>query len=433
MKKESHHWRRTFIYIFVTQCIIIVFLQCITTKKKSRLLHWLRNVRRHICSKSIPYFDTVLEEDENEKEMSSKLQVVISKHFWDHIIGENSRDFPIDIVYTWVDGRDPKWINRYEKEMKKENQKITKSFFENRYEDIEELRYSLRTIEKYAKFVNHIFIITEGHRPSWINDQHPKLTFVNHSSIFPSHYQINGKKISHSNLLPTFNSIAIEFAMVNIPELSEHFIYLNDDVFFGQQVYPSDFFTKEGKPIYYSMEKYTEFLPKKLEESHRYYSRKTYMTSAEIYHSCVSNTRLKIYNKYHRIFPYDLEHISFPLAKTIMRKAKENFEIEVIMTMASKFRTANDMHMQTLLFQQAMIGEPDLQYGYQKNITSSDGLFYIISKSSDVNYLQNHYYTNQLPKFFGINVDKVYYSSRVVCFLNEFMPNLSSFELNQTF
>lgn len=43
--------------------------------------------------------------------------------------------------------------------------------------------------------------------------------------------------------LPTFSSPAIETHIHRIPGLSQKFIYLNDDVMFGKDVWPDDFFT----------------------------------------------------------------------------------------------------------------------------------------------------------------------------------------------
>lgn len=43
--------------------------------------------------------------------------------------------------------------------------------------------------------------------------------------------------------LPTFSSPAIETHIHRIPGLSQKFIYLNDDVMFGRDVWPDDFYT----------------------------------------------------------------------------------------------------------------------------------------------------------------------------------------------
>ncbi|MEQ2211530.1 hypothetical protein XENOCAPTIV_005246, partial [Xenoophorus captivus] len=97
-----------------------------------------------------------------------------------------------------------------------------------RFEDNEELRYSLRSVEKHAPWVRHIFIVTNGQIPSWLNLDNPRVTvdiFLNNSH------------------LPTFSSPAIETHIHRIPGLSQKFIYLNDDVMFGKDVWPDDFYS----------------------------------------------------------------------------------------------------------------------------------------------------------------------------------------------
>ena len=47
---------------------------------------------------------------------------------------------------------------------------------------------------------------------------------------------------NHSHL-PTFSSPAIETHIHRIPGLSQKFIYLNDDVMFGKDVWPDDFYS----------------------------------------------------------------------------------------------------------------------------------------------------------------------------------------------
>jgi hypothetical protein len=43
--------------------------------------------------------------------------------------------------------------------------------------------------------------------------------------------------------LPTFSSPSIESHLHRIPGLSDKFIYMNDDVMFGSEVWPDDFYT----------------------------------------------------------------------------------------------------------------------------------------------------------------------------------------------
>ncbi|XP_060742394.1 N-acetylglucosamine-1-phosphotransferase subunits alpha/beta isoform X5 [Tachysurus vachellii] len=110
----------------------------------------------------------------------------------------------------------------------------------SRFEDNEELRYSLRSVERHAPWVRHIFIVTNGQIPSWLNLDSPRVTVVTHEEIFQNQ--------SH---LPTFSSPAIETHIHRIPGLSQKFIYLNDDVLFGKDVWPDDFYShSKGQKVY---------------------------------------------------------------------------------------------------------------------------------------------------------------------------------------
>uniref|UniRef100_A0A6Q2ZK72 N-acetylglucosamine-1-phosphotransferase subunits alpha/beta n=1 Tax=Esox lucius TaxID=8010 RepID=A0A6Q2ZK72_ESOLU len=110
----------------------------------------------------------------------------------------------------------------------------------SRFEDNEELRYSLRSVEKHAPWVRHVFIVTNGQIPSWLNLDNPRVSVVTHQDIF--------QNLTH---LPTFSSPAIETHIHRIPGLSQKFIYLNDDVMFGKDVWPDDFFShSKGQKVY---------------------------------------------------------------------------------------------------------------------------------------------------------------------------------------
>ncbi|CAL8318384.1 unnamed protein product [Lota lota] len=110
----------------------------------------------------------------------------------------------------------------------------------SRFEDNEELRYSLRSVERHAPWVRHIFVVTNGQIPSWLNLDNSRITVVAHQDIF--------QNLSH---LPTFSSPAIETHIHRIPGLSQKFIYLNDDVMFGKDVWPDDFYShSKGQKVY---------------------------------------------------------------------------------------------------------------------------------------------------------------------------------------
>ena len=143
----------------------------------------------------------------------------------------------IDLVYLWVDGNDKAWLKERTTWANKLGLSDEINLNKCRYIDNQELKYSLRSAQMYAPWINKIFIITNGQIPKWLNPNHPKIKIIKHSDIMPQ------------NCLPTFNSEAIETCIANIPELSEYFLYANDDQFFATKVTPDDFFDINGNPI----------------------------------------------------------------------------------------------------------------------------------------------------------------------------------------
>lgn len=139
----------------------------------------------------------------------------------------------IDIVITWVDGNDEKWLSE---KAKYDNKNKDDSNSSIRYREWGLLKYWFRSIEENAPWINHIYLITCGHYPSWLNLDNPKLTLIKHSDFIPEKY------------LPTFNSNVIELYMHRIRNLSDKFIYFNDDVFIIDKVTP-DYFFKNDLPL----------------------------------------------------------------------------------------------------------------------------------------------------------------------------------------
>lgn len=136
----------------------------------------------------------------------------------------------IDFVVPWVDCNDPEWIKQYN-QYRPEKPLHDKG----RYRNWDIFRYWFRAIERYAPWVNKVYLITNGKFPDWINKDCEKLVLVKHTDYIPEKY------------LPTFNSITIEMNLGRIEGLSEHFVYFNDDIFINQPTNPEDYF-REGLP-----------------------------------------------------------------------------------------------------------------------------------------------------------------------------------------
>lgn len=139
----------------------------------------------------------------------------------------------IDFVVTWVNQNDEEWLN---KKKRYENDNLKGDNTVQRYRDWGLFKYWFRCVEKNAPWVNRIFLITDKQVPAWINLDNKKIKIINHEEIL------------EREKLPTFNSNAIEFGIGNIKELSEYFVYFNDDVFITRKIKPKDFF-KNGNPV----------------------------------------------------------------------------------------------------------------------------------------------------------------------------------------
>ena len=50
----------------------------------------------------------------------------------------------------------------------------------SRFADNDELKYSLRSIEKNAPWISNVYIVTNGQIPNWINFNNPRIKIVTH-------------------------------------------------------------------------------------------------------------------------------------------------------------------------------------------------------------------------------------------------------------
>lgn len=138
----------------------------------------------------------------------------------------------IDFVLPWVDGGDPEW----RKEKARFSPSSAQDDSEARYRDWDCLRYWFRGVEKFAPWVRKVHLITWGHLPPWLNVDAPQLNIVRHSDYIPAEY------------LPTFSSRCIELNLHRISDLSERFVYMNDDTFLLKPLKP-EFFFRKGLPV----------------------------------------------------------------------------------------------------------------------------------------------------------------------------------------
>ena len=144
----------------------------------------------------------------------------------------------MDLVYTWVDGADAEYLTVCQRYA---NHPIDTN--PERYRDIYEmLKYSLRSVDKYLECFGNIYIVTVRPQiPHWLNTTHPRIKIVHHDEIIDSQY------------LPTFNPNCIESFIHRIPNLSEHFLYSNDDFLFGSKTTLEDFMPRGKYRVFNSL------------------------------------------------------------------------------------------------------------------------------------------------------------------------------------
>lgn len=142
---------------------------------------------------------------------------------------------PVEFVYCWCNGADPEfWAEKARYSPGAE----TRDDADCRYIDNGELVRSLASVALYAPWIRRIWLLVNDVSaipPAVARD--PRIVVVRHREVIPAEH------------LPLFNALSIELWLDRIPDLSERFVYLNDDTFLGAPVTPRDFFTDDGKVI----------------------------------------------------------------------------------------------------------------------------------------------------------------------------------------
>jgi Stealth protein CR2, conserved region 2/Stealth protein CR1, conserved region 1 len=149
----------------------------------------------------------------------------------------------IDVVIAWVNGDDPKHRakrKRYLADPGGGGQPERVARQDRRFSDNDEIRYCLRSIHNYAPWVRTIWLVTDDQVPPAIDRERAEqgnIRIVDHREIYRGYEQ----------LLPTFNSYAIETMLWRIQGLADRFLYFNDDMMLVGPVEPRDFFSDDGK------------------------------------------------------------------------------------------------------------------------------------------------------------------------------------------
>ena len=229
----------------------------------------------------------------------------------------------IDLVYLWVDGNDPQWRAKRDACIGK-TEKDSAVNCEGRYADNDELKYSLRSVEKYAPWIHKIFIVTDNQIPSWLDTLNPKIRIVDHKEIMP---QI---------CLPCFNATVIEHFLWKIPGLSEYFLFANDDMFINKPVNPSTFFADDSLPI-------IRLTHSRLRNWYLLFRKKILGIPLKNYVQIVRNSAKLVEKRFGIYYDVKTHHNIDAYLKSDYHHVELMFEEEIKKTLSNHIRSANDI------------------------------------------------------------------------------------------
>ena len=128
---------------------------------------------------------------------------------------EDMRNGKIDVVYTWVDDS----FEGYQAQLKAHATDERETNPNRTRDNLDILKFSLRSIHRYIPNVGQIFLLTcRPQVPGWLRVDHPQVTLVHHDQIIDE------------GLLPTFNSFCIVSHLHLLLGLSDKFLYFEDDM-----------------------------------------------------------------------------------------------------------------------------------------------------------------------------------------------------------
>ncbi|GAA2754609.1 stealth family protein [Amnibacterium kyonggiense] len=231
--------------------------------------------------------------------------------------------FPIDMVFSWVDGTDKEWQRARARRMA--------SYVvgegddsEARYRQIDELRYALRSVNTYLPWIRNIYIATDSKAPAWLAD-HPRVRIVRSEEFFKD-----------PSVLPTHNSQAVESQLHHIEGLSEHFIYSNDDMFIGRPLRQDAFFSPGGISRFLEADT-------RIGLGDNDPARSGFENSARV-------NRALLRERFGRVITRHLEHSAAPLRRSVIAEMEEVFEPEFTATAASPFRAKDNISVTNSLY-----------------------------------------------------------------------------------
>ena len=264
----------------------------------------------------------------------------------------------IDLVYTYVDSGDIQWKESFLSNLKA-NYNPTRHNIDaasvNRFRSRDEIKVSLKYLDKNATWIRNIYIVAGQDKPEWLPSE---IIWIRHEEIINPEY------------LPTFNSHAIEANLHRIPGLAEYFIYSNDDFMITKPVNPEDFLTPDGKIQVF------------LDPA---YSKEGEPNSKEIgFRSAWKNVNNLLNKEFGPRRREKMAHAPVLCSKSICQDIWDKFPNEMEATTRSKFRSIADINLLTAYYpwyclhtEKAIISEKETKTLYIRTENQNELLEYI--------------------------------------------------------
>ena len=341
-------------------------------------------------------------EQEGERYRSAKHALPSLEH---HEFEAYPVTFPVDVVYTWVDGSDPTWLAKKASASATSHTLPPTSAAVTRFVSRGELKYSLRSLEMYAPWIRRVWLVTDGQVPFWLDTTHPKVRMVDHTEIIPAQY------------LPTFNSHVIEAHLHRIPDLAEHFLYFNDDVLLARPTSAEYFFAGNGNPHLFVTR--SQIPPGPIQSSD---------SPATV---AAKNARRLVQRHFGRELVFRFAHIVHPQLRSLNEDIVAQFEPEFLAFFSNRFRSSTDISLPSCLSPNFayLSGRADLRrakYVYC-NVRSPSAIraYRMLLATKNTPRAAYCMCLNEFDVKGRYDDERLYEST---CFLQEYFPKPSSFE-----
>ncbi|KAK6357765.1 Xanthine phosphoribosyltransferase 1 [Orbilia javanica] len=258
-----------------------------------------------------------------------------------------AKSHPIDVVYTWVNGSSPAFHEAKQAvEARSRLMDIPdyRSDTLNRHRDWDELRYSVRSIEKFLekredgelrtpKVLGKVSIITTKHSdgphevqtPLWLNLSHPEAP-----EIIPQEALVS-PMLAGTCAAETFSSCAIEARLDRLESDNDKVMILSDDMFLSNQHSAADIYSPlYGLPFVfeYDWPHYTLDYPPAFGSLEFRFGEHPYLYFCAYLLHVRFGWEYRSYNK----------HTVHSLSRTIMRELRSTFPSAFELSSAQRFR-----------------------------------------------------------------------------------------------